>query len=126
MHSRPESSGAAAGAAPSASSCLHQFDQEFKLLKEAAGGVLETLWPEAPLPNTLHDLSVWLDGASDDIDEQVEIAARGGSDMALALVKSWYPNVKMDMLVGGFRTGTSLASLCPSPWPQDESPRRWT
>ena len=80
-------------------------------MKEAAGGVLETLWPEALLPKTLHDLSIRLDGASAGIDEQVEMAARGGSDMALALVKSWYPNVKMDMLVGGFRTGTSLASL---------------
>ena len=108
-HSRPESSGAAAGAAPSASSRLHQFDLEFKLLKEAAGGVLETLWPEALLPNTLHDLSIRLDGASAGIDEQVEMAARGGSDMALALVKSWCPN----MLVGGFRTGISLASLRP-------------
>ena len=65
------------------------------------------------MPNALHDLSVRLDGASAGIDEQVEMAARGGSDMALALVKSWYPNVKMDMLVGGFRTGTSLASLRP-------------
>ena len=80
-------------------------------MKEAAGGVLENLWPEAPLPNSLHDLSVRLDGAPAGIDEQVEMAARGGSDMALALVKSWYPNMKMDMLVGGFRTGTSLASL---------------
>ena len=33
--------------------------------------------------------------------------------MALALVKSWYPDVKMDMLTGGFRTGTSLACLRP-------------
>ena len=113
VHSQPESSGAAAGAGPSTSSRLRQFGQEFKLLKEAADGVLETLWPEAPLPNTLHDLSVRLDGASAGIDEQVEMAARGGSDMALALVKSWYPNVRMDMLVGGFRTGTSLASLRP-------------
>ena len=87
--------------------------QEFKQLKEAAGAVLENLWPEAPLPNSLHDLSIRLDGAPAGIDEQLEMAARGGSDMALALVKSWYPNVKMDMLVGGFHTGTSLASLRP-------------
>ena len=112
-HSRPESSGAAAGATPSASSRLLQFGQEFKLLKEAAGGVLENLWPDAPLPNALHDLAVRHDGAPAGIDEQVEMAARGGTDMALALVKSWYPDVEMDMLTGGFRTGTSLASLRP-------------
>ena len=39
------------------------------------------------------------------------MAARGGSDMALALVKSWYPQVQVDMLAGGFRTGTSLEGL---------------
>ena len=33
--------------------------------------------------------------------------------MALALVKSWYPEVKVDMLTGGFRTGMSLESLRP-------------
>ena len=33
--------------------------------------------------------------------------------MALALVKSWYPQVQVDMLVDGFRTGTSLESLRP-------------
>ena len=41
------------------------------------------------------------------------MAARGGTDMALALVMSWYPEVKVDMLTGGFRTGTSLESLRP-------------
>ena len=65
------------------------------------------------MPNALHDLSVRLDGAPAGFDEQVEMAARGGSDMALSLVKSWYPDVKMDMLVGGFRTGMFLASLRP-------------
>ena len=33
--------------------------------------------------------------------------------MALALVKSWYPQVQVDMLADGFRTGTSLESLRP-------------
>ena len=33
--------------------------------------------------------------------------------MALALVKSWYPDVQVDMLADGFRTGTSLESLRP-------------
>ena len=31
--------------------------------------------------------------------------------MALALVKSWYPQVQVNVLVDGFRTGTSLESL---------------
>ena len=53
------------------------------------------------------------DGAPAGIDEQVEMAARSGSDMALALVKSWYPQVQVDMLAGGFRTGTSLEGLRP-------------
>ena len=110
-HVLPESSGAAAGAKPSASSRLHHFHQEFKLLKEAAGGVLENLWPDAPVPETLHELSNRPDGAPTGIDEQVEMAARGGTDMALALVMSWYPEVKVDMLTGGFRTGTSLEDL---------------
>ena len=57
-------------------------------MKEAAGGVLENLWPDAPIPEALHDLSIHLDGAPAGIDEQVEMAARGGTDMALALVKS--------------------------------------
>ena len=90
-HAMPEHS---AGAAPSASSRLHQFVLEFRALKEAAGGVLEDLWSEAPVPDNLHDLSVRLDGAPAGIDEPVEMAARGGSDMALALVKSWYPKVR--------------------------------
>ena len=81
------------------------------MLKDAAGGVLENLWPDTPLPATLSDLSSRLDGAPAGIDEQVEMAARGGSDMALALVKSWYPQVQVDMLAGGFRTGTSLEGL---------------
>ena len=58
-------------------------------------------------------MSVRLDGAPAGIDDQVEMAARGGTDMALALVLSWYPDVKVDMLTGGFRTGTSLESLWP-------------
>ena len=33
--------------------------------------------------------------------------------MALALVKSWYPEVQVDMLADGFRTGTSLEGLRP-------------
>ena len=76
---------------PSTISRLLRFSQEFKQLKEAAGPVLENLWPEAPLPNSLHDLSVRLDGAPAGIDEQVEMAARGGSDMALALVNPGIP-----------------------------------
>ena len=83
------------------------------MLRDAAGGVLENLWPDTPLPTTLGELSSRLDGAPAGIDEQVELAARGGSDMALALVKSWYPEVQVDMLVDGFRTGTSLESLRP-------------
>ena len=75
--------------------------------------VLENLWPDAPVPGALHDLSVRLDGAPAGIDEQVEMAARGGADMALALVKSWYPEVEVDMLTGGFRSGTSLETLRP-------------
>ena len=82
-------------------------------MKEAAGGVLENLWPDAPLPAALHDLSTRLEGALVGINEQVEMAARGGTDMALAVVKSWYPGVQMSRLVGGFRSGTSLASLRP-------------
>ena len=75
--------------------------------------MLKDLWPGAPVPKTLHDLSMRLDGAPVGIDEQVEMAARGGTDMALALVTSWYPEVKVDMLTGGFCTGTSLESLRP-------------
>ena len=71
----PESSGAAAGADPSASSRLRHFHQEFKLLKEAAGGALENLWLDAPVPEALHDLSVRLDRAPARIDDQVEMAA---------------------------------------------------
>ena len=41
------------------------------------------------------------------------MAARGGTDMALALVVSWYPDVNMDMLTGGFRKGTSFEKLQP-------------
>ena len=75
--------------------------------------MLENLWPDAPLPTALHDLSARLEGAPSGINEQVEMAARGGTDMALAVVKSWYPGVEMSRLVDGFRTGTSLASLRP-------------
>ena len=113
VQSRPESSRAAAGALPSAASGLQQFSREFTVLRDAAGGVLENLWPDTPLPATLSELSSRLDGAPAGIDEQVELVARGGSDMALALVKSWYPEVEVDMLVDGFRTGTSLEGLHP-------------
>ena len=106
-------SGTAAGVVPSASSRLLQFGLEFRALKEAAGGVLEDLQLDAPIPENLHDLSVRLDGAPAGINKQVEMATQGGSDMALALVKSWYPEVKVDILTGGFRTGTSLESLGP-------------
>ena len=82
-------------------------------MKAADDGVLENLWPDAPLPAALHDLSARLEGAPAGINEQVDMAVRGGTDMALALVKSWYPSVQMSMLVGGFRTGMSLASLRP-------------
>ena len=112
-HARPESYRATAGALPSAAFRLQQFSQEFTELRNAAGGVLENLWPGTPLPTTLGELSSRLDGAPAGIDEQVELAARGGSDMALALVKSCYPEVQVDMLVDGFRTGTTLESIRP-------------
>ena len=112
-HALQEHSAAAADAMPSASSRLLQFGLEFRALKEAAGGVLEDLQLDAPIPENLHDLSVRLDGAPAGINKQVEMATQGGSDMALALVKSWYPEVKVDMLTGGFRTGTSLEDLRP-------------
>ena len=41
------------------------------------------------------------------------MAARGGTDMALALAVSWYPDVHVDMLTGGFRKGTSFEELRP-------------
>ena len=75
------------------------------MLRDAAGGVLENLWPDTPLPITLSELTSRLDGAPAGIDEQVEMAARGSSDMALALVKSWYPQVQVDMLADGFSHG---------------------
>ena len=112
-HARPESSRAAAGALPTAAFRLQQFSQEFIELRNAAGGVLENLWPDTPLPVTLSDLASRLDGAPTGIDEQVEMVARGGTDMALALVKSWYPQVQVDVLVDGFRMCTSLESLRP-------------
>ena len=112
-HVLPEHSGAAAGAVLSASSRLLQLGKELQALKEAASSVLENMWPDAPVPETLQDLSVQLDGASVGIDEQMEMAAWGSTDMALALVMSWYPDVKVDMLTGGFRTGTSLEGLRP-------------
>ena len=71
------------------------------------------MWPDTPVPKTLHDLSVRLDGAPAGIDEQMEIAARGSSDMALALVVSWYSNIDVNMLTGCFRKGTSLEGLRP-------------
>ena len=94
-------------------------------MKEATGGVLKNLWPHAPVPETLHDLSICLDGAPAGIDEQVEMAARGGTDMALALVMSWYPEVKVDMLTGVFARA-HLSKACDQGffWPQGESPRR--
>ena len=98
---------------PSATSRLGQFALEFKALKEAAIGILETLWPKAHIPSALHELTSRLDGAPIGIDEQLEMAARGGCDMALALLKSWYPQVQVGMLADGFRMGTSLASLRP-------------
>ena len=97
-HVLPEHSDAAAGTMPSASSRLFQLGKELQALKQAAGGVLENLWPDAPIPETLHDLSVRLDGAPVGIDKQTEMAALGGTDMALALVLSWYPDVKVGML----------------------------
>ena len=112
-HAQPESSRAAAKAWPTAAFRHQQFSQDFAMLKNAAGGVLENLWPDTSLPVTLSDLASRLDGAPTGIDEQVEMAARGGTDMALALVKSWYPQVQVGVLVDGFRTGTSLESLRP-------------
>ena len=112
-HAQPESSRAAAKAWPTAAFRLQQFSQDFAMLKNAAGGVLENLWPDTSLPVTLNDLASRLDGAPTGIDEQVEMAARGGTDMALALVKSWYPHVQVGVLVDGFRIGTSLESLRP-------------
>ena len=100
-HALPESSSAAARALPSTAFRLQHFSQEFTTLRDAAGSVLENLWPDTPLPATLSDLSSRLDGAPAGIDEQLEMAARGGSDLALALVKSWYPEVEVDMLAGG-------------------------
>ena len=49
--------------------------QELQALKEAAGGVLENIWSDSPIPETLHDLSVRLDGAPASVDKQVEMAA---------------------------------------------------
>ena len=82
-------------------------------MKEAAGGVLKNLWPDAPVPKALHDLSVLLDGAPAGVDEQMEMAAQGGAEMALHLVMSWYPDVQVDMLTGGFRRGSSFEDLRP-------------
>ena len=110
-HALPENSGATAGSAPSASSRILQLGKELQELREAADGILENLWPNVPVPETLHDLSVRLDRAPAGIGEQVEMAAQGGSDMALALVVSWYPNVDVNMLTGGFCKGTSFKKL---------------
>ena len=50
-HVTPEHSGAVAGAAPSASSRILQLGKELQALREAASGVLENLWPDAPVPS---------------------------------------------------------------------------
>ena len=75
-HALPESSSAAARALPSAAFHLQHFSQEFTMLRDAAGGVLENLWPDTPLPATLSDLSSRLDGAPVGIDEQVDGGSR--------------------------------------------------
>ena len=36
-----------------------------------------------------------------------EWAARGGTEMVLALLKSWYPDVDLQSLSRGFHQGTS-------------------
>ena len=83
------------------------------MLKEKPNDVLENLWPAALVPVNLLDLVTRLDQAPAAIDEQVEMTARGGSDMALALVLSWYLDVNVNALNGGFRESTSLEDLLP-------------
>ena len=111
-HRSPKHSGAVVGSMLSASSRVLQLGVELQALKEATGGILENLWPNAPVPGTLHDLSVRLDRAPAGIDEQMEMAARGGTDMALSLVVSWYPSIDLNMLTALEANGLQP----PSPW----------
>ena len=60
--------------------------------------VYKVLWPDLPVPETPLWLAKWLAAAPGRVDEWRASAARGGAEMALSFMLSWYAEVRLDQL----------------------------
>ncbi|KAK1670905.1 hypothetical protein QYE76_059064 [Lolium multiflorum] len=67
-------------------------------LRKAAEELIQMLWPAETLPHDLSNLISWLERAPDRFLDWRESATRGGADMALSFVLSWYNEVDLGQL----------------------------
>src|SRR4051812_40832385 len=85
--------------------------EESNGLRAVGNDLFHYIWPDAGEVHDIASLAVALSRGIDVLDVHKEWAARGGVEMALALVKLWYPGADLSMLTHVFRLGTSYEGL---------------
>ena len=111
-HVHPESSKAVDSAEPDARSRLRQFTEDYAALKSSTGEVLDSLWPGLDIPAEAHDLTGLLRCVPKGMEDRLEMGARACSTETLVLLKSWYPQIDVKMVVEkGYRAGVDKEKL---------------
>ena len=88
--------------------------EEINGLRAVGNDLFHYIWPDLGEVHNMASLAVALSKGIDVLDVHKEWAALGGVEMALALVKSWYPGADLSVLTRGFCLGTTYEGLCAS------------
>ena len=109
------SSEAMAGWEPTAEGRVAQLGEEAKSLRETIGSIFSCLWTGEAVPASISELAVRLGETPDAFERLRECAARGGTEMALAFMISWFSKGldagALDKVSSGFRVGTNYDTL---------------
>ena len=76
------------GAQPTAQELVVLLGEEAAKLRQAARDIFSFMWPKAPVPETMAQLAAKVGEVPAAVDRLRDLAARGGAEMALALMLS--------------------------------------
>lgn len=77
---------------------LETVERGMDRLFEAGLSMVAALWPAAVAPATANRLARWLKAGAARLGACRASAARAGAEMALGVVLSWYPTIRLDQL----------------------------
>ena len=75
---------------------LEAVERQMNQLFEDGLSMVAALWPGAVAPSSVSRLARWLEAGAARLNAWRASAARAGADMALGIVLSWYPTIRLD------------------------------